>query len=168
MLCQECKKRSAVVHMTEITNNKKTEYHLCQECAQKKDDLNLFAPLSINDILAGFLSTDKSAQTIGKKESERCETCGIDYSLFKKTGRLGCGDCYKSFRNQLIPLIKRVQGSTAHSGKVSKRCGYDQRIQRHIVQLKNKLRKAIELEAYEEAADLRDEIREVEQQIGKS
>lgn len=167
MLCQDCKKRSASVHMTEIVNDKKTEFHLCQECAQKKEGFAMFAPLSINDILASFLNTEKLSQGTGTKEAEKCGTCGIDYNGFRKSGRLGCGDCYKSFRNQLLPIIKRVQGGAAHSGKVSKRTGSDMRMQRRIDQLKMKLKRAIELEAYEEAAGIRDEIRNAEQQIGK-
>lgn len=167
MLCQDCKKRSASVHLTEIVNNKKTEFHLCQECARKKEGFAMFAPLSINDLLASFLNTDKPSQATGLKEAEKCGTCGIDYNEFRKSGRLGCGDCYKSFRNQLLPIIKRVQGGSAHSGKVSKRIESDKRIQRRIDQLKTKLKKSIELEAYEEAAGIRDEIRNAEQQIGK-
>ncbi len=168
MLCQHCKKRSAVVHMTEIVNDKKTEFHLCQECAQKKEGFVMFAPLSINDILTSILNTEKTSQLIGKKEAEKCGTCGIDYNEFKKSWRLGCGDCYKSFRSQLLPLIKRVQRSIVHSGKVSKRTGSDMRAQRQIDQLKMKLKRAIEVEAYEEAAGLRDDIRKAELQIGKS
>lgn len=167
MLCQDCKKRLASIHMTEIVNNKKTEFHLCQECAQKKEGFVMFAPLSINDLLASFLNTDKPTQATEMKEAEKCGTCGIDYNVFRKSGRLGCGDCYKSFRNQLMPIIKRVQGGTVHSGKVSKRTGSDLRMQRRIDQLKKKLRKAIELEAYEEAAGIRDEIRKTEQQTEK-
>jgi protein arginine kinase activator len=168
MLCQECKKRSAVVHMTEIVNEKMTEFHLCQECAQKKEAFSMFAPLSINDILASFLNIEKPSQIAEKKEVGKCKTCGIDYNEFKKFGRLGCGDCYKSFRNQLLPLIKRVQGGTVHSGKVSKRAGSDVRAQKRLDQLKLKLKRAIELEDYEEAAGLRDEIRRSERQIGKN
>lgn len=168
MLCQDCKKKSAVVHMTEIVNEKTTEYHLCKECAQKKEGLGMFAPLSINDILASFLNSEKSSQIAEKKEIGKCKTCGIDYNGFRKTGRLGCGDCYKSFRNQLLPLIKRVQGGTSHAGKVSKRVGSNLRAQKRVEQLKSRLKRAIELEAYEEAVVLRDEIRKAEQQIGKS
>lgn len=168
MLCQDCKKRSAIVHMTEIVNEKTTEFHLCQECAQKKEGFNMFAPLSINDILASFLNTEKPSQIAEKKEIGKCKTCGIDYNEFRKFGRLGCGGCYKSFRNQLLPLIKRVQGGTVHSGKVSKRTGSNIRVQKRIEQLKSKLKRAIELEAYEEAAALRDEIRKAEYQIGNS
>jgi len=168
MLCQDCKKSIAVVHMTEILNNKKTEFHLCKECAQKKEGFAIFSPLSINDILASFLNNEKSSQVAEKKEIGKCGTCGIDYNEFKKSGRLGCGDCYKSFRNQLMPLIKKVQGGMTHSGKVSKRAGSDIRVQKRIELLKTKLKKAIEHEAYEEAAGIRDEIRKAEQQAGKS
>jgi len=168
MLCQDCKKRLATVHMTEIVNEKTTEFHLCQECAQKKEAFSMFAPLSINDIIASLMNMEKASQLAEKKEVGKCRTCGIEFNEFRKMGRLGCGDCYKSFRNQLLPLIKRVQGGTAHAGKISRRTGSNVRAKKRIEQLRIKLKRAIELEAYEEAAELRDEIKKAEQQIGSS
>lgn len=168
MICQDCKKKPAIIHLTEIANEKLTEFHLCKECAQKKEAFSMFVPLSINDILASFLSIEKPAQSTDKKELTKCNTCGFDYNEFRKIGRLGCGDCYKSFRDQLLPLIKRVQGGTSHTGKVTKRSGSNIRAQKRIEQLRTKLKRAIELEAYEEAAEIRDEIRKAEYQAGKS
>lgn len=166
MLCQDCKKKTAVVHMTEITNNKKVEFHLCYDCAHKKDGLSLFAPYSINEILAAFLGSDGTVQSVGKKEIEKCSTCGIEYAVFKKTGRLGCADCYHSFRNHLLPLIKRVHASTIHAGKLPRRLGQNQHLKQNVSQLKNKLANAIIAEDYESAAALRDQIRSLESQPG--
>jgi len=165
MLCQECQKKNAVVHLTEIVNEETTEYHLCQECAQKKEGYDMFEPLSINDILASFLNADKSGVLTEKRDARKCKSCGIDYNDFKKSGRLGCGYCYISFRPQLLSVIKRVQGGIQHSGKITRRIAGNVRVQKKIEQLRERLRKAIEAEEYEQAAGLRDEIRNAEQQL---
>jgi protein arginine kinase activator len=166
MLCQECKKRPATVHWTKIVNNNKTEFHLCEECARQKGQFNIIVPFSINDLLAGFMDMEKPAVAVERKESYRCKTCGLDFRKFRQIGRLGCQDCYKSFANELAPILKRIQGGTRHTGKVPKRAGMGLRLRREIEQLKAQLQKAIETEAFEKAAQLRDQIRELEKQAG--
>ena len=109
MLCQECQKRPATVHMTKIINNKKTELHLCEECAEKRNDFNWFTPFSINDLFNSLMDTGIPSMAIDRKSNLYCNSCGMDYSQFKKTGRLGCSMCYKAFNNQLLPIIRRIQ-----------------------------------------------------------
>ena len=97
MLCQQCNKRSATVHLTKYINGQKTEVHLCQECARQRSDINIFAPFTINDLLSGILDMAAPSTVIGKGKDIKCRTCGMTYSQFKKVGRVGCEDCYKSF-----------------------------------------------------------------------
>jgi protein arginine kinase activator len=77
---------------------------------------------------------------------------------------LGCDECYKAFADKLEPLIKRVQGFDRHTGKVLKRASGPLRLKKEIEQLKNSLQQALVEEAYEEAARLRDLIRELEKE----
>ena len=168
MLCQECNKRPATVHLTRFVNNQKTELHLCQECAQNRGDLNVFTPFTINDLLASFLDMGKSSSMPDKTEPEKCSVCGMNYAQFRKTGLLGCENCYKSFKDELTPILKRMQGGAQHTGKVPKRAGTNLRMRRHIADLKAELQKAIESEAFEEAARLRDQIRDMENQISSN
>src|SRR5258705_2924303 len=118
MQCQICGKRPAVVHFTEIVNNKKSEYHVCEKCAEEK---GYHVPLaktkfSVGDLLAGMVEQPGSAEEsrVGRVQ---CPKCGLVYSNFKETGRLGCSECYPTFRSQLRPLLRRVHGSTKHVGK---------------------------------------------------
>ena len=67
MLCQECKKRPATVHLTRIINNNKTEFYLCEECARQKGQFNISVPFSINDLLAGFMGMDSPSVSVKKK-----------------------------------------------------------------------------------------------------
>ncbi len=79
---------------------------------------------------------------------------------------MGCQECYKYFGNELRPVIRKIQGSTAHSGKIPKRSGSDLARKRQIAQYKSELMRAIETEAFERAAELRDKIKELEQGNG--
>lgn len=167
MLCQQCQKRPATVHFTKIVNNHKTELYLCEECANQKGDFKVFVPFSINDLLTSFLDMGKATVPVENQGLIRCKSCGMDFMQFRKLGRLGCQDCYKYFADELTSVIKRVQGSLKHNGKVPRRAGVGLRLERQIQQLKAQLQKAIEAEAFEEAAKLRDQIRELEKQLGQ-
>jgi protein arginine kinase activator len=80
-------------------------------------------------------------------------------------GLMGCANCYDLFKDHLDPLLRRVHGSIAHTGKVPKRTGGRVRVRKEIEELRSKLQEAIKREAYEEAAKLRDEIKEKEEKL---
>ena len=77
-------------------------------------------------------------------------------------GRLGCGDCYEAFKAQLGPLLKRIHGADRHVGKIPLRIGKTVKDTRTLQELKMKMERAIQTEDFEEAAKLRDKIRELE------
>ncbi|HZJ56749.1 MAG TPA: UvrB/UvrC motif-containing protein [Clostridia bacterium] len=163
MLCQECKKNPATVHVTKIINNVKTEFHLCQRCAGERDDLNWFSPFSINDLLTGFLEPIKSTMAAEAAPAIRCDKCGMDYRQFKKTGRFGCDNCYSVFKGEIHPIIKRIQGGASrHTGKSPARQDSRLKTNKEIEDLKRQLQGAINIEAFEEAAKLRDRIKDLE------
>lgn len=164
MYCEKCKKRPATLHFTKIVNDEKTEVHLCEQCAQEMGKVNtMFTPFSITDLLSSFFEVGgEGQQTIYSQQALKCPQCGFTFGDIKKTGRLGCGHCYVTFREQLMPILKRIQGRTEHSGKVPKKIGGQIWLSREIKRLKDELNKAVAEEAYERAAQLRDKIRELE------
>jgi protein arginine kinase activator len=163
MICQECKQQQATVHITKIINNHKTELHLCEECARQREKFIQIPSFSINDLLAGFM--DMGTQPAYEKPSTtKCAHCGMDYHQFKNVGRLGCQQCYQYFVNELKPVLSRIQGNIQHTGKVPVRAGSGLLIKKQIAQLKTELKRAVELEAFERAAELRDKIKELENQ----
>lgn len=89
----------------------------------------------------------------------------MTYSQFSKIGRFGCSSCYKYFGDRLDPLFKRVHGNTVHVGKVPKRSGGRIQLKRKIDDLKLELQQRIQQEEFEEAAQLRDQIRTLEKEI---
>lgn len=89
----------------------------------------------------------------------------MTYSQFSKIGRFGCSSCYKYFNDRLDPLFKRVHGNTVHVGKVPKRTGGHIQVKRKLDDLRRELQYRILQEEFEEAAALRDQIRELEKNI---
>ncbi|MEI8348574.1 MAG: UvrB/UvrC motif-containing protein [Candidatus Omnitrophota bacterium] len=157
MLCDICHKHDATIHLTEIVNEKVTEMHICSSCAKKKAH-ELKEQLSIADLVGGLAS-----MTGGHKEETalKCPGCGLTYTDFRKKGRLGCAQCYTTFRQQLMPLLKRIHSSSHHTGKFPLRMVSSLASEAKSKELRDRLHRAIQLEDYEEAARLRDEMRKL-------
>ena len=166
MFCQECNKVPATVHLTKIVNDKKTETHLCQQCASEKGELEFaFEPkFPIHHFFAGLLDFDGFETPVGipGKTKIQCNNCGLTYAQFSQIGRLGCSDCYESFGEKLNSLLRRIHGSTRHTGKVPQRSGSAIKVKKELEQLRKDMQKKIADEEFEEAARIRDKIRELE------
>jgi protein arginine kinase activator len=160
MLCDICKKIEATVHLTEIVNDKMTKLHLCEECAKEKG-AEMEEHFGLSDLLAGLADLGATAEP-SIVDSMKCSTCGFTYQDFKKVGRLGCGDCYEAFKKQLAPLLKRIHGADRHVGKIPVTVGKTIKDTRTLQELKMQMEKAIQTEEFEEAAKLRDRIRDME------
>jgi protein arginine kinase activator len=176
MTCEECGKRPATLHLTKIVNGEKTEYHICEHCAQEKGDVFTgFSTFSINNLLSGLLNFDpmikkespKEGQAAGQKPV-RCETCGLTYAQFSKSGRFGCSDCYRFLGDRLDPLFRRIHGNTQHIGKVPERTGGQIKLRKELEQLKSALQRYVASEEFEKAAEIRDRIRALEQKFAQS
>lgn len=167
MLCEECKKRPATVHFTKIVNGKKMEKHLCKECAQKFGEFGIKfdEDFSISNLLGKFFETSEPSIGLEISDDEKCSFCGMTYREFSKRGKFGCSQCYSTFTNRIENVLKRIHGSSYHTGKVPKRAGGKLRLKKEIMALKQQLQKAVEEEAFEKAAELRDRIRELKQQL---
>jgi protein arginine kinase activator len=169
MMCQECGKRPATLHFTKIVNGEKNEFHICEACAREKGELipGTANGFSIHNLLSGLLDFDPSSTSsvASKTQAIRCEECGLTYTQFSKLGRFGCSSCYNSFKDRLDPLFKRVHGNTVHVGKVPKRTGGLIQDKREIENLKKEMMTRIEHEEFEQAANIRDQIREIEKKI---
>lgn len=166
MVCNICAKNQATVHLTEIVNDNMTELHLCEECAQKKSN-QMESHFGLADLLAGLADLGGHVTKAQKETKTKCPRCGLTYDDFKRVGRLGCGECYSAFKDSLLPLLKRIHGSTQHYGKTPKKLKKMVKTtvikgNNELEELRDKLQKAIKMEEFEEAALLRDKIRDVE------
>lgn len=154
MICESCHEKEATVHLTQVAEGAVKKVHLCEECAAKSG-FDIHGPLSIQDILLGMGQTSGEVSA-GPERS--CPKCHFRRADFKKTGRLGCPDCYETFGAELLPLIKAMHRSDQHMGKVPSREGNAVRLSSEIAGIQKALDQAIASENYEEAARLRDQI----------
>ncbi len=161
MLCQNCKQMPATSHIHSVVGGVVNDTYLCSECAANLKNSG-FSHNDIFDLLSSFLmSSDKSAE-----DTVTCECCGTSFEEITKTGRVGCGNCYKVFNKQLSPALVRIHGKMSHVGKGSGMTNdFEQTVDTaktkadRIEAMKKELEDAIKKEEYEKAAVLRDEIK---------
>ena len=160
MKCQVCGSNPATVHLTDIVQGKKKETHLCQACAEGQQILQ-HQELNLPAILQTLIG-----QHVGPQADElarlACPSCGIRYMEFRARGRLGCPHDYAVFRSGLEPLLQRIHRSARHVGKVPRNDSGPPKRNAELVELRRRLDSAVAAEAYEEAARLRDLLREKE------
>lgn len=162
--CERCNK-PATVHLTEISDGKRVEVHLCDACAQSEGYVQQ-AHVPINQLLNQLL---QSQVQVNQQPAERCPDCGMTWQEFKDTGLLGCPRDYELFETQLRGVIERAQnGGTHHTGKTPghrdspPREEKPRRNKAELLKLRKELARAIEDESYERAATLRDQIKTLE------
>ena len=157
--CDKCGK-PATVYLTEITNGEKIEKHLCADCAAA-EGITIKADVPISQLLEDFILQSAPAAV----SDQPCQACGMTFSEFRKQGLLGCPHDYDAFSDALVPLLERAhEGASRHVGKVPRRAGDDQKKMNAILRLRGQLKVAIVAEDYEQAAALRDQIKEMEGQ----
>lgn len=159
--CQKCGKNPATVHLTEIANGEKHENHLCETCAAEQGIATGKTAVSM-DWLAKFVM-EQSASAAVEPGGPVCDSCGLSFNEFRQRGLLGCAKCYAAFEPMLMPLIRRAHGNAdRHVGKIPPTADRSQRRQYLLVDLRRRLRQAVDAEQYEVAAELRDRIQQLE------
>ncbi len=179
MFCEKCHKNQATVHIKEMTGDQVKVLHLCGECAGAAALPEENAALNLAEILYKLAAGAAESMEMGadadappapgagvSDPTERetvCGVCGLTLAEFRKTGRLGCGDCYPAFAAALEEVLRDMHRGTVHRGRrPGSRCpsgsGPSTR-ERTVARLREELSRAVAVEAYERAAELRDEIR---------
>lgn len=121
MLCEKCGKKSAVVRLTKIVNNKKSVMNLCADCAE--DVQSSVAPPILDgfgSLLSGLAGLDNlwssSAAVSASKNVKTCPVCKSTIKSINQTGKLGCSECYVTFIDELRPLLRKIHGNAVHIG----------------------------------------------------
>ena len=176
MYCELCKKNPATIHYTKIVNGYKEERHLCEQCANSLKEpgggfptLGLMPDFSMADFIGGFFNPESQSQPFVQKNMtahDACPMCGMTAGEFRRVGRVGCSNCYSYFAEYMPGLIQRIHGNSRHTGKVPVRGEAKLAEKQKNVQLRQALQQAISEEQFERAAELRDEIRRLEQESG--
>ena len=165
MLCDDCQKRAAYIHIAQVIDNQRQEKWLCGECAKAYGAIALpnEKQFSFQDLLTGLLSHNYFNEV--QPQDLSCTNCGMTYREFESAGKFGCADCYGAFSARLEPLLRRIHGASNHNGKLPRRSGAKLEVTLRIQRLRQEQERCVRQEEYEEAARLRDQIRALEKEL---
>ncbi len=174
MKCQDCQKQEAMVHMTQIINNEKTTLNLCQQCALARgfhsplDNI----PFPLAEILTGIADAGPKPSLKKKDNSPKliCPNCGLEFNEFTQQGRFGCGACYKAFRPRLEQIMRKIHGNSLHRGRspiISSESMESSEVLpvKEEERLEEELAKAIGAEDFERAAEIRDKLKTIRENL---
>ena len=169
MLCERCNQNNATLYINEYKNGEMKKAYICSDCANVQTNLSGIIQPGFENFLLGLLemALGKNAQDSISKELESvtivCSNCQMTVEEFRKNGRFGCASCYETFQEILENALKKIQPNNEHIGKVPGRLepliSIKKETENLKKQLQDKLNLAIKEEKYEEAAKLRDQIR---------
>ncbi len=170
MKCQICGKNEAVEQLHLNINGKKSAMMVCPSCAKKiagqifPTGGSLYETAGLGNLASALYGlTGAHAQSAGGPEIlkavNKCPVCGTTYDSFAAKGKLGCGECYKTFHDRLLRPLKQIHGTYEHVGKIPERCGGELKNSRRLEELKMRLDRAVREQEFEKAAELRDEIK---------
>lgn len=181
MLCQNCHKNEATIHVQQIVNGHVQAFHLCEACAKKHGDAAGEDGFNLAEVLFDIAGKVANAAAPAEKEASEPETdlvcpqCGRTLQQFRKTAYLGCPGCYQAFAPLIEGMLKNMHRGDRHLGKIPGNAPPRQRkshermlLQREIGRLQSELEEKIRSEEYEAAAVLRDRIRELERKVRES
>jgi len=176
MICEFCRVNEANIHLVKMINGHSEKINLCIDCMK---DFAFFPTEEIFNDLTKLLtkvfevdikiieksSGDKLFDNLAKADDKKCSSCGIDLATIKSIGRVGCANCYKDFKEALMPIIKAIHESGEHKGKIPPMSSMDQKLEKEIRDLKYKLKEEVTVENFEEAAKLRDTIKKLQKKL---
>lgn len=164
MKCQRCDKQAAF-HITDLTGDSVSAVHLCPTCAKdylEPQQAKKVESSSLLSMISKQLKVGQTAEQLATLDKKVCPVCGISFFEFRKQGRLGCPHDYTFFREELEPLIVNIHGVTEHKGKTPKHSAVSSESQMQLIQLRRQMNEAVEKEDYEQASQIRDLIRKLE------
>ncbi len=169
MLCDICGKREAVIHIQQIIGKETIDVHMCRECARKKNIASDGASMNTSIInMVMNLLENKSLNRILPNNVTRCPTCGTKVSEIRNEGKAGCPDCYTEFRGIIRNILGMGSAPLLHTGSISSKLKTYRRILMDRERLKRELEEAVSKEDYETAVIIRDQLKEIEVEIGNN
>ena len=182
MLCDKCGKNNATVFVKQVINNKETTQHLCEQCASEIMDIGNF---SLDKFFNNphFGSPFEPALGGWQEKVLKCPVCGMSYADFSQTGKLGCSECYNTFSERILPMVRSIHGKNHHVGKVkNSQCSAEAAVvadkteARPVnsadeakfyekIALQKQLQDLVMAEKFEEAAQVRDKIKAIDDEL---
>jgi protein arginine kinase activator len=168
--CQKCGIREATAHLIKIAFGRREELFLCNECLEvEKNSANFEASIDQNTLnfLSGMLANaffapgSLSRNPPFQIPNISCTNCGETTEEFLKTGCVGCENCYNTFKQPLLIVLKKFHGHATHAGKIPTRLGSEIRMKKQLESLNAEMAEAVKTQNFEHAAEIRDVIREI-------
>ncbi|UTY33698.1 UvrB/UvrC motif-containing protein [Treponema putidum] len=159
MICDICKLNEAKVSVEQVTDVVTKHIYLCLSCSRRLG-FGMFSE-NIDISITKLLENSDTSMSEDKKYAQ-CPVCGQSLSDIKSKQKIGCAECFSFFRAEILEILGQkkknlrylglLQGSSDNSFKEKNCCE----------ELRQKLKEAVEIEDYETAAALRDELKALE------
>lgn len=163
MKCEKCNINQATARIVYNINGKVTELNLCSSCAAENGYKSLLSSFDLSSFFGGIFSANALTSPLGpNKKEQSCPKCGATFSSISQHGKMGCAECYNTFYDALLPSLRRLHGTVEYKGGLPESAGSEIKRKRKLSELKDELGKAVVLQEYEKAAELRDRIKELE------
>lgn len=162
MLCQRCHKNLATVRYAEVVDGKVTDRHLCEACMEQYQEGRATGFEFSGPPAPARRTVAPAVAPAAAHEQRTCPTCGMPLAAAGGVWRLGCPRCYETFGDQLEAVLRDVQRALVHRGKNPHVTDARVRLRADLQTKRTLLRTLLRREKYEEAAQLRDEIQELE------
>ncbi len=194
MLCNNCNKNEATIHIQEFLDGKKKAIHLCASCAAEKSKNQGIGDFNIAQLLYNIsekLDLPGLSEALSKNQQQTpeanadeaqaaprqavqgggpvCPVCGWDSEKLRQTGRLGCPNCYNVFKAILDKALPNMHRGKTHIGKspAGNAMNAAPRQMTELMNLQKELEVAVQEERYEDAAKLRDRINDIKKNMEK-
>lgn len=169
MKCQNCGKEEANIKYYENINGEKREIMVCSSCAK---NLNL---MDFPNMLSYFFTNHPKELFENEYSSEVCNKCSYTFDDYLEKGLFGCPNCYNAFSDRIDTLLTKIHGKNRHliqknnskesiteKVKTNKSQNSDVSKITNLDVLRNLLSLSVKEERYEDAAKLRDRIKDLE------
>lgn len=157
MLCSKCKTNPATFFYTQSINGNESSVALCQHCAESSG----IGTSTVSPLFSSFFGTPQRSTRDTQKQSKKCSLCALTFNDILSMGKVGCPECYNTFREELKNTIRSIHGTAKHAG-LTPLGNFEFKEEKQLSEeevLRGKLNEAISAENYEEAAALRDKIK---------
>lgn len=161
-LCDVCKEQEGVVRVAQSFGRRTAEVWLCERCSAQHGIEPRPAFGGVGDLISGLI--DRAGGALRSTAGTRCPTCSTTFSTIRRTGRVGCTDCYTTFGSQINRLLSHVAGGTHHTGKWPARLTKYKRAFIDRERLRKNLEQALTSEDYERAAEIRDSLQSIDRE----
>ncbi|MCU5746703.1 UvrB/UvrC motif-containing protein [Staphylococcus sp. SQ8-PEA] len=175
MLCENCHLNEAEVKVAVKGHDGIQEKWVCVTCAQGGNPWTDSQQVHQDDIEGAFVVKQILQHLAAKhginfdeiavKEEKRCPHCEMTLKDIANVGKFGCAECYATFKDDIVDIVRRVQGGQfEHIGKVPQSSYQKLALKKQIEEKSAHLNQLIEEQEFEEAAVVRDEIKALKAQ----